>query len=219
MATGEVGKSPKIMLWDVHSGNTLATMAPFHKRGVAMLTFSNRGDLVASVGLDDDHRCAPGAAAARSRLQSLAVCDAPAPLRSVAVHRTNGQLLASARGDRNKVLDMAYSPDDSMLVTVGVKHVRFWSFAGCTLQSKKGLFGAVGGRQTVLCVAFLRSNPVTGQLDGTLCRWSGRNCVESKKAHGVRLARTRPACAVHDPCSLTPRAGGPRVCAGVLPRL
>jgi len=56
VATGEVGKAPAIVLWDSNSGSTLMTMKGYHKRGVNLLTFSDDGKLLYSVGMDDDHR-------------------------------------------------------------------------------------------------------------------------------------------------------------------
>jgi len=115
-ATGELGRTPKILIWDVHAGTTVLTLKGFHKRGVPLLEFSPSGEQLISVGLDDDH--------------------------SLALYRVeDGTLLATAKGDRNRVLDVEFSPDGASVVTVGVKHVRFWHVGGRTLQSKKGIFG------------------------------------------------------------------------------
>ena len=54
-----------------------------------------------------------------------------------------------------------FRPDtDSGFVTVGVKHVKFWTVAGGTLMSKKGILTNIGSgndaprMQTMLSVAF-----------------------------------------------------------------
>ena len=57
-ATGEVGKTPKICVWDTASAQMEATLKGFHKRGVSLLAFSADGQKLASVGLDDDHSVA-----------------------------------------------------------------------------------------------------------------------------------------------------------------
>lgn len=52
---------------------------------------------------------------------------------------------------------MEFRPDsDSQFVSVGIKHVKFWTLAGGALMYKKGVVGSVeGGRmQTMLSVAF-----------------------------------------------------------------
>lgn len=52
---------------------------------------------------------------------------------------------------------MDFRPDsDSQLVSVGIKHVKFWTLAGGALMSRKGVVRtAEGGRmQTMLSVAF-----------------------------------------------------------------
>ena len=52
MATGEIGRKPKIIVWDSDTLQTLAVLKGFHKRGVPLLAFSEgRGDRLASVGL------------------------------------------------------------------------------------------------------------------------------------------------------------------------
>jgi hypothetical protein len=45
------------------------------------------------------------------------------------------------------------SGSGGLCVTVGVKHVAFWSFENNVLSRKKGRFGGVGPLQTMLCVA------------------------------------------------------------------
>ena len=58
VATGEVGKNPKIVLWDSNSGSTLSVCIGFHQRGVSMLRFTGDGKFVVSIGMDDDHSVA-----------------------------------------------------------------------------------------------------------------------------------------------------------------
>jgi WD40 repeat protein len=53
VATGEIGKFPKIVLWDANTGVTIRVIL-FHKRGVANIAFSDNGDLLVSTGMDDD---------------------------------------------------------------------------------------------------------------------------------------------------------------------
>eukprot|EP00636_Phaeomonas_parva_P008104 CAMPEP_0118868616 /NCGR_PEP_ID=MMETSP1163-20130328/12066_1 /TAXON_ID=124430 /ORGANISM="Phaeomonas parva, Strain CCMP2877" /LENGTH=2540 /DNA_ID=CAMNT_0006803335 /DNA_START=188 /DNA_END=7810 /DNA_ORIENTATION=- len=152
VATGEQGKRPRIALWDVNSGATLQVMQGFHRRGVSNLAFSASGALLASVGLDDDH--------------------------SIAIYRLeDGSMVASGKGDRAKILDIAFNGEGSM-ITVGKKHVKFWSIKSGAgeLASKKGIFGRKAKSNVVVAAAYVGDDAVTGQADGSLYLWKDRNC-------------------------------------------
>ena len=54
------------------------------------------------------------------------VC-APSPPRSIAVHDVStGRLLASAQGDSNRILGVAW-PLPGSIATAGISHLKFWS--------------------------------------------------------------------------------------------
>ena len=92
-----------------------------------------------------------------------------------------GSMVCSAKGAQSKILDIAFKPSDDALVSCGMKHVTFWEL-GRTLKSKKGIFGKkkhVKGTQPILCVAFVENEAVTGQADGSLYLWRGRNVVQT----------------------------------------
>jgi WD40 repeat protein len=57
VATGEAGKTPKIVLWDANTGVTLSVIM-HHKRGVSNIAFTLSGILLISVGMDDDRSLA-----------------------------------------------------------------------------------------------------------------------------------------------------------------
>lgn len=70
---------------------------------------------------------------------------------------TAGTRIASKGGHPERIFAVEFRPDsDSQFVSVGVKHIRFWTLAGGSLLSKKGVLGAVedGRTQTMLAVAF-----------------------------------------------------------------
>ena len=69
--------------------------------------------------------------------------------------------MASKAADSQRIFQAEFRPDsDSQFVTVGVKHVRFWTVAGGELVAKKGILTKVEGTtgvvkmQTMLSVAF-----------------------------------------------------------------
>ena len=54
-ATGETGRQPSIIVWSSQDVHTVARMDCSHKLGIPLLSFNSRGDLLASVGLEEDH--------------------------------------------------------------------------------------------------------------------------------------------------------------------
>jgi len=84
-ATGQIGKSPPIHVWDVKTMATKAVLAGFHNRGVCALDFSPDGKRLVSVGLDDDH--------------CICVWD-----------WRSGAQLASTRGHKDKIFVVRYNP-------------------------------------------------------------------------------------------------------------
>ena len=76
-----------------------------------------------------------------------------------------------------QVFDVQFHPyQDNVIVSCGVKHIKFWSLCGNTLTSKKGVFGKVGEIQTMLCLAFSQDDiTYTGTLGGDIYMWKGNN--------------------------------------------
>ncbi|KDO20459.1 hypothetical protein SPRG_14331 [Saprolegnia parasitica CBS 223.65] len=154
VVSGEVGKTPKLILWDANSGSSLCTMAGFHRRGVALVAFNSTGDLIVSHGMDDDH--------------------------SLAIYSLQGKLVASCSASKQKILCLDVLASDG--VSVGEKTVLFWSLSQTTISLKKGSFGKGDSRGTVLACIFVLNEAVTGQADGSLYRWKGRG-VTAVLAH------------------------------------
>lgn len=60
-------------------------------------------------------------------------------------------------GHPDRMFVVEFRPDsDSQFVSVGIKHVKFWTLAGGALMYKKGVVGTLedGRMQTMLSVAF-----------------------------------------------------------------
>lgn len=65
--------------------------------------------------------------------------------------------MCSKAGHPDRIFVVEFRPDsDSQFVSVGIKHVKFWTLAGGALMYKKGVVGTVedGRMQTMLSVAF-----------------------------------------------------------------
>lgn len=69
----------------------------------------------------------------------------------------SGAKIASRAGHNQRIFVAEFRPDsDTQFVSVGVKHVKFWTLAGRALLSKKGLLSTLedARMQTMLAVAF-----------------------------------------------------------------
>ena len=119
IATSQIGKTPVIRVWDAVTKDTMSILSGLHKseQGVCSLGFSSSGKLLISVGLDKSY--------------------------TIGVWRwKEGSLAASASADHfpNRVFRAMFRPDsDTTFVSVGFKHVHFWSVAGAELIKKKGV--------------------------------------------------------------------------------
>jgi hypothetical protein len=60
------------------------------------------------------------------------------------------------RGHNDKIFCLRWNPyDDNLFVTVGVKHIKFWTKAGGGMTAKQGVFGKAAGKpgkQNQMCV-------------------------------------------------------------------
>jgi WD40 repeat protein len=87
-------------------------------------------------------------------------------------------LVEFARGHNDKIFCLRWNPyDEDRFVTVGVKHIKFWTRAGGGMTSKQGVFGKAGGKQgkeNQMCVVFGKTVDVciTGGGDGCIYIWT-----------------------------------------------
>ncbi len=117
VATGQIGVSPVIHVWNATTLETLSILSGLHKNGICSVNFSSSGKFLVSVGLDS--------------------CF------TIGVWRwKEGVLAASHVGDFSgrRIFKAAFRPDsDTVFVSVGFKHIRFWNVAGSQLVHKKGV--------------------------------------------------------------------------------
>uniref|UniRef100_A0A4W3H8Y1 EMAP like 5 n=1 Tax=Callorhinchus milii TaxID=7868 RepID=A0A4W3H8Y1_CALMI len=170
IATGQVGESadmsgnsPSIHIWDAMTKQTQSVLRCYYSKGVCSVSFSATGKLLLSVGLDPEY--------------------------IITVWRwQEGAKVAGQTGHTKRIFVAEFRPDsDTQFVSVGVKHVRFWTLAGKALESKKGNLSSIedARMQTMLAVAFGANNlTFTGTISGDVCVWKEHLLVRIvAKAH------------------------------------
>jgi len=86
VATGEVGKRPKIFVWDAVSMQVLHEFQGKLHQGIKSMAFSPSGKLLAAVDTSDDNQ--------------------------VAIYNVeHGMCVAVAKGDRSQIVDIAFSSE------------------------------------------------------------------------------------------------------------
>lgn len=130
VASGQIGKEPYICVWDSGSLKTLSIMKEGLEEGVAALAFDKSGNRLVSVSIDAN--------------STLTVWD-----------WRKGKPLASVQGHSDRVFDVRFSPTvDNLIVSCGVKHIKFWTLSGNALENQAGVFGDAGEVQTLTCLEF-----------------------------------------------------------------
>ena len=88
-----------------------------------------------------------------------------------------------------QVFDIGFNPyKENSLVTVGVKHIKFWTLCGNSLTAKKGVFGKLGEIQSQLCVAFGPDDVTfSGTMKGEIYAWKGNNLQRVIEGHTVSV--------------------------------
>lgn len=156
------GTTPSIHVWDAMSKQTLSILRCSHTKGVSYVNFSATGKLLLSVGVDPEHTITVWRWQEGPTLTHR-TCAALLSLKEL----TSGVLCAGSRvcskGEHpDRIFVVEFRPDsDSQFVSVGIKHVKFWTLAGGALMYKKGVVVTVedGRMQTMLSVAFGAVSP------------------------------------------------------------
>ena len=161
IATGQMAKAGKaklidIYVWDIDEKKPLANLKGFHLRAIRNLAFSPNGSKLLSGGEDDDN--------------SVAVYD-----------WQNSKIICSSPVDKARVTELAFSSENEF-VTIGLKHIKFFSLNGRNISGKKGIFGSVK-QEALICLAYVGNVLLTGDAKGNLIIWNGRSATKSIKAH------------------------------------
>ena len=162
VATGQMGKEPKVLLWSsvpLKGGDgkptrhlpLLCSITGDHKRAIIGLSFSSSGEYLATMGNDNN--------------------------RSIALYRwgkdksMEQMRIGIDKGHNDDVYGLAYNPVTDHVVAVGKKYIRFFgvkegvedgpsdsrdaklSSHESKIWAKKGVFGKTGAAD-IMCVAF-----------------------------------------------------------------
>ena len=157
-ATGELGRSPRVRIWDTETMQCLQSLFGIHTVGVNVVRFCSNGDKLLTAGLDASHKV-------------------------VVYDWANGAVVAHCQGGPGKVLDLSFLPDISGFVQCGVDHLKFHWFNGRNITTQNAVLGSKGKLQTVYCLGWTGTRCVAGCADGQLYGFQGRNLQLSVKGH------------------------------------
>ncbi|KAI2658968.1 Echinoderm microtubule-associated protein-like 6 [Labeo rohita] len=161
VATGQVGRDPAIHVWDIQTLKCLSLLKGQHQRGVCALEFTADGKSLVSVGIDEDH--------------SIVIWD-----------WKKGEKLAKSRGHKDKIFVVKGNPFRmDKLLTVGMKHIKFWLHTGGGLTFKRGIFSNLGKQETMMSACYGRSEDLvfSGATTGDVYIWKDTTLMKSIKAH------------------------------------
>ena len=150
IATGELGSKPSIYIWESNSMKYLSKLCGLHSRGVILLDFNKTGNLLASVGADNEH--------------TLVVYD-----------WQSRECVYSTPTNIDKVYCVRFLPEPSgMMVSAGIKHVYFWEPSHKDLVVTKSSLPIKGSEDhiTIVDIVFVNRKKIIGAAaEGHLCVW------------------------------------------------
>nr|XP_015828065.2 echinoderm microtubule-associated protein-like 6 isoform X1 [Nothobranchius furzeri] len=161
VASAQVGRDPAIHIWDVQTLKCLSLLKGHHSKGVCALEFTADGKSLVSVGIDEFH--------------SIVIWD-----------WKKGERLAKSRGHKEKIFVVRCNPFRmDKLVTVGMKHIKFWQHSGGGLTFKRGIFGNLGKQETMMSACYGRSEDLvfSGATNGDVYIWKDTTLIKTIKAH------------------------------------
>uniref|UniRef100_G3Q8V6 EMAP like 6 n=1 Tax=Gasterosteus aculeatus aculeatus TaxID=481459 RepID=G3Q8V6_GASAC len=161
VASAQVGRDPAVHVWDIQTLKCLSLLKGHHSRGVCALEFTADGKSLVSVGIDEFH--------------SIVIWD-----------WKKGERLAKARGHKDKTFVVKSNPFRmDKLVTVGMKHIKFWQHSGGGLTFKRGIFGNLGKQETMMSACYGRSEDLvfSGATNGDVYIWRDTTLIKTIKAH------------------------------------
>ena len=90
------------------------------------------------------------------------------------------------RGHKDKIFVIKWNPQNpDLLVTAGMKHIKFWTQTGGGFTSKRGTFGSAGKAETMMCVTYGKGPDLvfSGGASGKVYIWQGNTLKNTIQAH------------------------------------
>jgi microtubule-associated protein-like 6 len=188
VATGQMGKNPKICVWNSETLELVAELQGFLERAVTALDFSpvcctfTWHVLLLCIWQVFMTHCCPSQC--RSCVQDgtkvIAVGEDDNHTLAMYDIATKAKI-ANCPGDKGKVLCVRFRPDGREICVCGIKHIKFVAWDGAVLKPKRGIFG--GEVQSVLSAHYVGEKCYAGLADGRLAVWVGGAIVQAKEAH------------------------------------
>uniref|UniRef100_K3WHU2 EF-hand domain-containing protein n=1 Tax=Globisporangium ultimum (strain ATCC 200006 / CBS 805.95 / DAOM BR144) TaxID=431595 RepID=K3WHU2_GLOUD len=163
-ASGEIGRQPMLIVWDLVSTESKCILQGFHQRGILQIAFQTE-ELLVSIGGDDVH--------------SVGIYESKDAWKSAT-------LKIFAKGNKAVPFHLATKPASANeFVVCGQKYIEFWTIEAKAVISKKALLGKKGTLQPFLVAEYLKDTSLTvvGTNDGHLYLFNGRDLSSVVKAH------------------------------------
>jgi WD40 repeat protein len=142
VATSQLGMAPKITVWRTKTMKAVWTSPDLQEASVSCLVLGERG-LIAAAGIDVNH--------------CITIYDWKRNI-----------LLARTYAGPCHVNALAFSPDCSELLAVGVKDIKIWDVTERTMCPRRPVLGKNGRVQAHLCCVYFTGMPCVGTSDGNL---------------------------------------------------
>jgi WD40 repeat protein len=167
VASATKGTYPEILVWNAYSFQVRHRFHNDFDCCIAALSFSRNDSWVAAVGGDE------------SQENVLVVYD----------YAQGSTVIKEEHAGKNRIIAIAFNPHvragEMSFVTVGVRHVRFWSMQRGKLVGRQGSYDVRGGSESMLSIAFTDPEHVsgvkditfTGSKDGRVFIWKDTKAV------------------------------------------
>lgn len=186
-ASGEAGSQPSIVIWNSKDMQVQSKISKVHQRGVPLLAFNSKGNVLASIGLDADNTLC-----LHEWMKAVEILRTPTEKSRILALCFLANDSTSAQSDyEGTITTTAFTgnagerPGTDIVVTAGVKHLKFWWAQGRNVQSQRALWGSsrVCRKEkegTVMCVASTNKHIcVTGSDTGSLIVWKNFKVIHT----------------------------------------
>lgn len=201
VASGERGRVPKVLVWDLATCQTICSIRGFHERGISQISFSTSGNELITVGMDEYNTIAMYNWS--SNINSMSTKGNKPKMTSFQLDQIECKFITAQRSGRELILACKSPPlmndndvtrifkqNKKTFVTCGEGGaIKFWEYSNQQLTYKHGVYGKIGPTSTMMSLGFRPDgNAVTGSSDGRLYIWEGRTLT--------RLIHATPSSAI-----------------------